>query len=71
MYTSKTQWNLQKLFLLLKIIPVQLFVGISGNYDKNTLRSGVNMSKNVPRISDPTKRHDTELNLFEINGKLA
>ena len=33
--------------------------------------SAVNMSKSGPRISDPTKRHDTQLNFFNINGKSA
>ena len=29
------------------------------------------MLENGPKTSYPTKRHDTELNLFDINGKLA
>ena len=31
----------------------------------------VNLLKNGPKISDPTKRQDTQFNLFNINGKLA
>ena len=27
--------------------------------------------KSSPKISDPTKRHDTQLNFFDINGRLA
>ena len=33
--------------------------------------SAVNVLKSGPQISDSTKRHDTQLNLFDINGKLA
>ena len=33
--------------------------------------SAVNVLKGGPNISDPTKRHDTELTLFDINGQLA
>ena len=33
--------------------------------------SAVNVSKSGPKISDPTKRHDRQLNFFYINGKLA
>ena len=33
--------------------------------------SGVNVLKSGPDISDMTKRHDTQLNLFDINGILA
>ena len=29
------------------------------------------MLKSGAKISDGTKRHDTELNLFDINGTLA
>ena len=29
------------------------------------------MLENGPKISDPTKTHDTQLNLFDINGRLA
>ena len=29
------------------------------------------MLENGPKISDPTKSHDTQLNFFHINGKLA
>ena len=29
------------------------------------------MLKDGPKISDPTKRHDTQVTLFDINGKLA
>ena len=29
------------------------------------------MLKNGLNISDPTKRHDTQLDLFDINAKLA
>ena len=31
----------------------------------------VNVLKSRPQISDRTKRHDTQLNLFDINGTLA
>ena len=33
--------------------------------------SAVNVLKSGPKISDPTKRHDNQLNLFDINGALA
>ena len=33
--------------------------------------STFNVLKSGPKISDPTKRHDTQLNLFDINGTLA
>ena len=29
----------------------------------------VNMLENGPDIWDPTRRHDTQLNFFDINGK--
>ena len=29
----------------------------------------VNMLENGPDISDPTRRHDTQLNFLDINGK--
>ena len=32
--------------------------------------SVVNVLKSVPKVSDPTKRPDTQLNLFDINGAL-
>ena len=32
---------------------------------------GVNASKTGPEISYPTKRQDTQVNLFDINGTLA
>ena len=35
------------------------------------LWSAVNMLQNGTKISDPTKRHDTQLNLFDINRKLS
>ena len=31
----------------------------------------VNVLKSGPKISDPRKRHDTQFNLFDINGTLA
>ena len=31
----------------------------------------VNVLKNGPKISDPTKRHDAQLSLFDINTTLA
>ena len=31
----------------------------------------VNVVKSAPNISDPITENDTQLNLFEINGKLA
>ena len=43
------------MFLILKIIAVELVAGISLNYD----------------ISDPTKSHDAHFNLFDIHGKLT
>ena len=33
--------------------------------------SAVNVLKSCPKISDPTKRHDNQLNLFHINRTLA
>ena len=33
--------------------------------------SAASALKDGPKISDTTKRHDTQLNLFDINGKLA
>ena len=33
--------------------------------------SAVNVLKDGPTISDPTKRHDTQLTLFDINGNLV
>ena len=33
--------------------------------------SAVNVLKDDPNISDLTKRHDTQLNLFDVNGKLV
>ena len=35
------------------------------------MSSAVNMLKYGPNIWDPTKRHDTQLTLFDINGKFA
>ena len=35
------------------------------------LWSAVNMPQNGPKTSDPTKRHDTQLNFVDINGKSA
>ena len=29
------------------------------------------MLKSAPKISDPTKRHEKQLNLFDVNGTLA
>ena len=33
--------------------------------------SSVNVVKKCPKISDPTKRHDTQLDCFDINGTLG
>ena len=33
--------------------------------------SDLHVLKNGAKISDLTKRHDTQLNLFDINGKFA
>ena len=33
--------------------------------------SAVNMLKRGPKISDPTNRHNIQLNLFDINGILG
>ena len=33
--------------------------------------TAVNVLKNGPKISDPNNRQDTQLNLFDINGKLG
>ena len=33
--------------------------------------SDINVSKDDPHISGPTKRYDTELTLFDVNGKLS
>ena len=33
--------------------------------------SAVNVLKVDPNISDPTNRHETQLTLFDINGKFA
>ena len=46
----------------------------SGNFSQiweEYLWSAVNILENRPKISYPTKRHDTQLNVFDINGKLA
>ena len=32
--------------------------------------SAFDVVKSGPKLSQPTKRHDTQLNLFDINGKL-
>ena len=32
------------------------------------MRSAVNVLKKDPNISDPTERHETKLNLFDVNG---
>ena len=61
----------QKKSLVLKIIALELVGGISLSYEKNTWRSADNVLKDVPYISDPTKRHDTQLTLVDINGKFA
>ena len=31
----------------------------------------VNVLKSATKVSDPPKRHDTQFNLFNINGKLS
>ena len=33
--------------------------------------SAVKVSKNGPMVSEAIKRHDTQLNLFDINANLA
>ena len=33
--------------------------------------SAVKVLESGPKILDPTKRHDNQLNLFDINGTLA
>ena len=38
---------------------------------KKHLWSGVNVLKKCPKISDPANRHDTQINLFDINGTFA
>ena len=35
------------------------------------MQSAVNVLKSGPKISDSTKRHDRQLNLFDISGTLA
>ena len=35
------------------------------------MSSAVNVLKSGPKIADPTKRHDPQLNFFDINGTLA
>ena len=35
------------------------------------MSSAINVVKSGFKISDPTKRHDTQLNLFDISGTLA
>ena len=45
--------------------------GNSSQLKEEYLWSAANMLQNGPKISDATKSHDTQLNLFDINGKLA
>ena len=50
------------------------FGTFSGNFSQlwqEYIWSDINVLKDDPNISDPTNRHDTQLNLFDINGKLV
>ena len=40
-------------------------------FQQEHMWSAVNVLKSGPKISGPTKGHDTQLNLFNINGTLA
>ena len=56
------------MFLVLKVIAVEPLAGISLSYDKNTCDRLSTCQNNGPRISDPTDRDDTQINLLNING---
>ena len=46
----------------------------SGNFSplwQEYMSSAVNVLKGAPHILDTTKRHDTDLTLFDMNEKLA
>ena len=38
---------------------------------QESMWSALNLIKSCPKIADPTKRHDTQLNFFDINGTLG
>ena len=51
------------MFLVLKVIAVEPLAGISLSCDRQST-----CQNNGPRISDPTDRDDTQINLLNING---
>ena len=55
---------------VLKLIFFEVKALYSVNYDKNEWAT-VKLLKSGPKISDRTKGHHKQLNLFNINGKLA
>ena len=56
--------------IFLKIIALEIKALFSVNYDKNEWAT-VNVWKSGPKILDATKGHHKQLNLFDINVKLA
>ena len=56
--------------IFLKIIAFEIKALFSVNYDKNELAT-VNVWRSGPKISYATKGHHKQLNLFDINVKLA
>ena len=59
------------MLMVLKIIPFQLVFGVSVNYDKEYMWSAFNVLEKGPKISYPTNRNDTQLNMFDINKSIA
>ena len=59
------------MFLLLNINALELVVGIFFGLWQENMWSAVNFLKDFRNISDPTKRHDTQLTLFDINRNFA
>ena len=57
--------------MVLKIIAFELVAGVSVNYEKNTFDRPSTCQEKCPEISEPTKRHVTQLNWFHINETLT
>ena len=66
----KVQKNLQKIYFF----EDNCGSTCCGNFSQlpcEYLWAAGNMLQKAPTISETTKRHDTQLNFFDINGKLA
>ena len=59
------------MLMLLKVIAFEVKPLISVQLWQECMSAAVNVLKSDPKISNHTKRHQKQLNLFDINMKFA